>query len=216
MEVGFGRHPAADGARAQKNYAGTSSITRATGKSRSVLARHVRNRRLADALYLQIFAALKASPGPRLSRRCRHGHLRPRHPQLVRQNSGDVRRPAHQARSRGLSPSYRHRRPLGTGSRAFPLGCRRTSQCGEPPCSLTCAWLGALDPAGEREHRPVFILRAEYPDTDRQALPGRTRSGPSTHRQRSPQRRRTWVQVGHGVCSGRRTARGLVGDGHHT
>jgi transposase len=54
-----------DGAKARKNYAGTSPITRASGKSRSVLARHVRNRRLADALYLQAFAALKASPGAR-------------------------------------------------------------------------------------------------------------------------------------------------------
>ena len=52
-------------AKARKNYAGTSPITRESGKSRAVLARHVRNRRLADALYLQAFAALKASPGAR-------------------------------------------------------------------------------------------------------------------------------------------------------
>lgn len=54
-----------DSPKARKNYAGTSPITRASGKSRAVLARHVRNRRLADALYLQAFAALKGSPGAR-------------------------------------------------------------------------------------------------------------------------------------------------------
>jgi len=52
-------------AKARRNYAGTSPITRASGKSKAVLARHVRNRRLADALYLQAFSALKASPGAR-------------------------------------------------------------------------------------------------------------------------------------------------------
>jgi transposase len=51
--------------KARKNYAGTSPITRASGKSKAVLARHVRNRRLADALYLQAFGALNTSPGAR-------------------------------------------------------------------------------------------------------------------------------------------------------
>ena len=40
-------------------------VTRASGKTRVVLARHARNRRLADALYQQAFAALSASPGAR-------------------------------------------------------------------------------------------------------------------------------------------------------
>jgi hypothetical protein len=93
VEAGFGQHPDAEvylsqpglgpvlaarvlaefgddprryaDARARKNYAGTSPITRASGKSKAVLARHVRNRRLADALYLQAFAALTSSPGAR-------------------------------------------------------------------------------------------------------------------------------------------------------
>ncbi len=62
----FGDDPAryAD-AKARRNYAGTSPITRASGKSSAVLARHVRNRRLADALDQQAFAALQASPGAR-------------------------------------------------------------------------------------------------------------------------------------------------------
>ena len=40
-------------------------ITRASGTKRVVLARYARNRRLADALYQQAFAALTASPGAR-------------------------------------------------------------------------------------------------------------------------------------------------------
>jgi len=52
-------------AKARKNYAGTSPITRASGTKRVVLARHVRNRRLADALYQQAFCALTSSPGAR-------------------------------------------------------------------------------------------------------------------------------------------------------
>jgi len=93
VEAGFGRHPDAEiylsqpglgtvlaarvlaefgddphryaDAKARRNYAGTSPITRASGTRRVVLARHARNKRLADALYLQAFAALQASPGAR-------------------------------------------------------------------------------------------------------------------------------------------------------
>ncbi len=53
------------GARARKNYAGTSPITRASGKRTVVLARYVRNKRLADALHQQAFSALSGSPGAR-------------------------------------------------------------------------------------------------------------------------------------------------------
>ena len=93
VEAGFGRHPDAEiylsqpglgmvlGARvlaefgddparytdpkARKNYSGMAPITRASGTRRVVLARYARNRRLADALYLQAFTALTASPGAR-------------------------------------------------------------------------------------------------------------------------------------------------------
>lgn len=54
-----------DCARARKNYAGQAPITRASGKKKVVLARHVRNRRLADPLHQQAFCALSASPGAR-------------------------------------------------------------------------------------------------------------------------------------------------------
>jgi transposase len=93
VEAGFGRHPDAEiylsqpglgtilaarvlaefgddphrypGPRARKNYSGMAPVTKASGKSRVVLARHARNRRLADALYQQAFSALTASPGAR-------------------------------------------------------------------------------------------------------------------------------------------------------
>ena len=52
-------------ARARKNYAGTSPITRQSGKRKTVLARYVHNDRLVDALGMQAFAALRASPGAR-------------------------------------------------------------------------------------------------------------------------------------------------------
>jgi hypothetical protein len=93
VEAGFGRHPDAEiyqsqpglgpvlgarvlaefgddptryaDARARRNYSGMAPVTRASGKTRVVLARHARNRRLADALYQQAFAALTRSPGAR-------------------------------------------------------------------------------------------------------------------------------------------------------
>ncbi len=93
LEASFGRHPAAEivlsqpglgtilGARvlaefgddptrytnpkARKNYAGTSPITRASGKSHVVLTRVATNKRLRDALHLQAFSALSTSPGAR-------------------------------------------------------------------------------------------------------------------------------------------------------
>jgi hypothetical protein len=52
-------------AKARKNYAGTSPITRASGIRRVVLARYARNRHLADATHQWAFCALTASPGAR-------------------------------------------------------------------------------------------------------------------------------------------------------
>ena len=93
MEAHFGQHPAAEiilsqpglgpilgarvlaefgdaegrhaSAKCRKNYAGTSPITRASGKKKVVLARFVHNDRLIDALDSQAFAALTASPAAR-------------------------------------------------------------------------------------------------------------------------------------------------------
>ena len=92
VEADFGRHPDAEiylsqpglgpvlGARvlgefgddpgryasgkARKNYAGTSPITRASGKKKIVMARFIDNDRLIDVLMAQAFTALNASPAP--------------------------------------------------------------------------------------------------------------------------------------------------------
>jgi transposase len=62
----FGDDPRryADG-KARRNYAGTSPVTRASGKKKVVAARFVHNDRLVDALNAQAFASLNASPGAR-------------------------------------------------------------------------------------------------------------------------------------------------------
>ncbi len=63
-EFGDDPHRYASG-KARRNYAGTSPITRASGKKKIVTARFVGNDRLIDALMIQAFAALRGSPGAR-------------------------------------------------------------------------------------------------------------------------------------------------------
>ena len=93
VEACFGKHPAAEiilsqpglgsvlgarvlaefgdehdryaSAKSRKNYAGTSPITRASGKKKVVAARFIHNDRLIDALMTQAFASLRNSPGAR-------------------------------------------------------------------------------------------------------------------------------------------------------
>jgi len=52
-------------AKARRNYAGTSPITRQSGKKKTVLARYVHQDQLLDALSRQAFPALTSSPGAR-------------------------------------------------------------------------------------------------------------------------------------------------------
>jgi Transposase IS116/IS110/IS902 family len=52
-------------AKSRRNYARTSPLTIASGKKRAVLARHIRNRRLYDAIDQWAFCALIISPGAR-------------------------------------------------------------------------------------------------------------------------------------------------------
>lgn len=71
-------------AKSRKNYAGSAPITKASGRSRVVLARHARNRRLADALDQWAFCSLTQSVGAR----CYYDRLRGRdktHRQALRQ-----------------------------------------------------------------------------------------------------------------------------------
>ena len=51
--------------KARKNYAGTSPITKASGRSKVALARFARNRRLADAVEMWAFCSLGTSAGAR-------------------------------------------------------------------------------------------------------------------------------------------------------
>src|SRR4029077_6438834 len=52
-------------AKARRNYAGTSPITRRSGKKTIVMARYVHKDRLIDALGQQAFSAIRHSPGAR-------------------------------------------------------------------------------------------------------------------------------------------------------
>jgi hypothetical protein len=54
-----------DTAKSRRNYAGTSPRTIASGTKRAVLARHVRNRRLYDAIDQWAFCSITTSPGCR-------------------------------------------------------------------------------------------------------------------------------------------------------
>ena len=63
-EIGDDRSRFQD-AKGLKAYAGAAPVTRASGKSRSVTRRRVKNNRLAAAGYIWAFSALTASPGAR-------------------------------------------------------------------------------------------------------------------------------------------------------
>jgi transposase len=63
-EFGDAKNRYAD-AKARRNYAGTSPITRQSGKKKVVTKRHVHKNRLIDALGHQAFSALTRSPGAR-------------------------------------------------------------------------------------------------------------------------------------------------------
>ena len=82
-EFGDDPHRFAD-ARCRKNYAGTSPITKASGRQHLVLGRFAHNRRLADACDRWAFCSITASPGAR----CYYDQLRARgktHGQALRQ-----------------------------------------------------------------------------------------------------------------------------------
>ena len=97
--------------KARRNYAGTSPITRASGKKKIVTARFVRNDRLIDALMIQAFAALRG-----LTRRPRL--LRP----ATRQRTRAQRRPTTTGRPPGRHPARLPQDPhlLRRGHRVGP------------------------------------------------------------------------------------------------
>jgi transposase len=63
-EIGDDRSRFSD-AKGLKAFAGAAPVTRASGRSLAVMARRVKNQRLAAAGYLWAFSALSASPGAR-------------------------------------------------------------------------------------------------------------------------------------------------------
>jgi hypothetical protein len=63
-EFGDDPHRYAD-ARARRNYAGTSPITRVSGTKKIVIARYAKNDRLADALQQWAFGSIRGSSGAR-------------------------------------------------------------------------------------------------------------------------------------------------------
>ena len=54
-----------ESAKSRRNYAGTSPLTVASGRKRTVRMRYIRNRRLGDATMLWAMCSLRASPGCR-------------------------------------------------------------------------------------------------------------------------------------------------------
>ena len=52
-------------AKSRRNYAGTSPLTKASGTTKTVIARYIRNDRLYDATVRWAFTSLNASPGSR-------------------------------------------------------------------------------------------------------------------------------------------------------
>ena len=174
VEAGFGRHPDAEiylsqpglgpvlgarvlaefgddptryaDAKARKNYSGMAPITRASGTKRVVLARYARNRRLADALYQQAFAALTASPGARAyydRQRARgathHQALRALANRLVGILHGCLR---HHTRYDETIAWHTHEQSPASRRRltAYDRGMSRTRECpaGEPAGHSTC------------------------------------------------------------------------------
>ena len=128
-------------AKARRNYADTSPITKASGTRRVVLARYARNKRLADALHQQAFAALTASPGARAfydHHRARgathHQALRTLSNRLVGILDGCLR---HRT-TYDEATAWAHRTATGRLTRYAP-GISRTAGCRALP---------------ERDHRP--------------------------------------------------------------
>jgi hypothetical protein len=130
-------------AKARKNYAGSSPITRASGRSKVVLARFVRNNRLTDALHQQALSALTASPAPVPIT-------------TSSEPAGAGHNPALRQLSNRLAAKHRTRRPHRRLT-AKPMGCLRRAQRGTPakavpsPCERNS--LAATSGNFTRRHR---------------------------------------------------------------
>ncbi|GAA0917903.1 IS110 family transposase [Virgisporangium ochraceum] len=108
-------------AASRRNYAGTAPITRASGRHRAVLARYIRNKRLADACYLWAFAALTRSTGAR-SYYDRRRSAGDRHNAALRRPT-----PSRQQTPRPTPPLPDHPRALQRSPRLARTGHRLTT-----------------------------------------------------------------------------------------
>ena len=102
-------------AKSRRNYAGTSPLTVASGKKRAVLARHVRNRRLYDAIDQWAFCAISSQP---------------RRPSLLRPTPRRRRHPPPSPARPGQPP---RRHPARLPTPPHPL--QRTHRLGPPHAS---------------------------------------------------------------------------------
>ena len=133
-------------AKARKNYAGTAPITRASGKRRTVLARFVRNRRLADPLVWWAFCSLTRSPGARacydVTARAGPPISKPSAPWPTGGSASCtaayVIEPATTSSPPGLHPNNAlldtHRPWDAYGPDASRIPCRPEGPCGRRPC----------------------------------------------------------------------------------
>lgn len=106
--------------KARKNYAGTSPITRASGKRKTVSARYARNKHLADACHQWAFCSMNTSPVLALiTTRCESGRsaIMPRCVSSVTGSSGsstDASRPARSTTKAPPGPTSRQQLLLDT------------------------------------------------------------------------------------------------------
>ena len=108
-------------AKSRRNYAGTSPLTIASGNKRAVLARHVRNRRLYDAVDRWALGALTTSPGAR----------------AFYDQHRAARRPAPPSPARLGQPSRRHPARLPTPPHRLQRRHRLGTSPNHPRCLMT-------------------------------------------------------------------------------
>ena len=139
-------------AKCRKDYAGTSPLTVASGKKRAVLARHVRNRRLYDAIDQWGLLRPQRQPGrPRLLRRAPHCR-RPtpssttsprqpprRHPPRLPTPPNPVRR------TQGLGTPSNRLRPKGRLTTYEPgMSSSHPIESSSIPSDYVCRWAQSL------------------------------------------------------------------------
>ena len=110
-------------AKARRNYAGTSPITRQSGKKKVVSARHVHNDRLIDALGLQAFRR-----APQLPRRPRVLRPTPRPRSQPPRRPAPARQPPRRYPPRLPQDRDALRRGQGLAHQSRSTGCRLTNK----------------------------------------------------------------------------------------